>query len=129
MRNDQIDEAQMAADFATLPDPVNGHMRRARALVEAHISEYGMVPHPDKIKEAIAVELGLAEMRGIDRMRDAITKLAAECHRAKWAFDLSEDYRPTAAAARGMIRKGFDELHRIGDLALEYRKPKGLDSP
>lgn len=67
MRNDQIDEAQMAADFATLPDPVNGPMRRARALVEAHINEYGMVPHPDKIKEAIAVELGLAEMRGIDR--------------------------------------------------------------
>lgn len=68
--NDQIDEAQIAADFATLPDPVNGPMRRARALVEVHISEYGMVPHPDKIKEAIAVELGLAEIRGIDRMRD-----------------------------------------------------------
>lgn len=71
MRNDQIDEAQMAADFASLPDPANGPMRRARALVDAHISEYGMVPHPDKIKEAIAVELGLAEIRGIDRMRDA----------------------------------------------------------
>lgn len=29
-------------------------MRRARALVEAHIADYGMVPHPDKMKEAIA---------------------------------------------------------------------------
>lgn len=29
-------------------------MRIARRVVEAHIQEYGMVPHPDKMKEAIA---------------------------------------------------------------------------
>lgn len=57
----------------------------------------------------------------IRRLRSAITKLAAECHRAKWQFDLSEDYKPSAAAARGMIRRSFDELHRIGDLAMKYR--------
>lgn len=61
--------AQMAADFATIPVPANGPMRRARTLVEAHIAVYGMVPHPDKIKELIALELGLAEMRGMDRVR------------------------------------------------------------
>lgn len=49
--------------------------------------------------------------------RKALITVAAECHRAKWQFDLSEDYRPTAAAARDLIGKSFDELHRIGDLA------------
>lgn len=29
-------------------------MLRASRLVEAHIAAYGMVPHPDKLKEAIA---------------------------------------------------------------------------
>lgn len=33
---------------------VDDHMTRARRLVEDHISAYGMVPHPDRIKEAIA---------------------------------------------------------------------------
>jgi hypothetical protein len=36
---------------------VDAPMSRARALVEAHIADYGMVPHPDKLKEAIAREL------------------------------------------------------------------------
>lgn len=67
--SDEIDEAQMAADFASMPEPINGPMRRARRLVEKHIESYGMVPHPDKIKEAIAVELGLAEILAADRAR------------------------------------------------------------
>lgn len=29
-------------------------MMKARTLVEAHIAAYGMVPHPDSLKEAIA---------------------------------------------------------------------------
>jgi hypothetical protein len=29
-------------------------MKTARAVVEAHIEAYGMVPHPDRLKEAIA---------------------------------------------------------------------------
>jgi hypothetical protein len=53
--------------------------------------------------------------------KSALTQIAAELHRAKWQFDLSEDYRPTAKAARGLIVKAFDELHRIGDLALKHR--------
>ena len=53
--------------------------------------------------------------------RDVLTKIAAECHRAKWQFDLSEDYRPSRAAARVLIAKAFDELHRIGDIALKLR--------
>jgi hypothetical protein len=53
--------------------------------------------------------------------RAALTKIAAECHRAKWAFDLSEDYRPTAKVSRAMIGNAFKELHRIGDMALKLR--------
>jgi len=60
-------------------------------------------------------------MSTADRAISALTKIAAECHRAKWQFDLSEDYRPTAAVARSMIPKAFDELHRIGDEALKLR--------
>jgi hypothetical protein len=33
---------------------IDDHMTRARRLVENHIEAYGMVPHPDRIKEAIA---------------------------------------------------------------------------
>jgi hypothetical protein len=50
-----------------------------------------------------------------------LTKLAAECHRRKWQFDLSEEYQPSKAAARALITKAFQELHRVGDLALEMR--------
>jgi hypothetical protein len=32
-------------------------MLKARAIVEQHINDFGMVPHPDKIKEAIASAL------------------------------------------------------------------------
>lgn len=63
----EIDKEQMAADFATIPDRVDDPMRRARKLVEAHIADYGMVPHPDKLKEAIAAELGLAQIRSADK--------------------------------------------------------------
>ena len=51
----------------------------------------------------------------------ALTKLAAELHRAKWQFDLSEDFQPSKSAARALILQAFHELRRIGDLALKYR--------
>jgi hypothetical protein len=51
----------------------------------------------------------------------ALTKLAAECHRAKWQFDFSDENRLPVSQARDMVRRAFGELHRIGDLALKYR--------
>lgn len=54
-----------------------------------------------------------------------LVNLAAECHRAKWQFDLSEDFQPSKASARALILKGFTELHRIGDLALKMRDKVG----
>ena len=50
----------------------------------------------------------------------ALRKIAAECHRAKWGFDMGDD-RPTLARARALVAKAFDELHRIGDMALKLR--------
>jgi hypothetical protein len=38
-------------------------MLTARRLVEAHIEAYGYVPHPDKLKEAIATEIVSASLR------------------------------------------------------------------
>lgn len=70
----------------------------------------------DAVKGAIGAAQEVPE-------RGALTQLAAECHRAKWQFDLSEDYKPNAKAARAMILKAFDELHRIGDIALKLRTP------
>jgi hypothetical protein len=50
-----------------------------------------------------------------------LTNIAAECHRAKWQFDLSEDFQPSKSAARALILQAFHELHRIGDLAMKMR--------
>lgn len=42
-------------DFAQRPaHRIDDHMTRARLLVENHIEAFGMVPHPDLIKDAIA---------------------------------------------------------------------------
>lgn len=58
-------------------------------------------------------------------LRDArgdLTGLAADCHRSKWEFDLSEDFTPTAKAARALILTAFRQLHRIGDRAIKASK-------
>lgn len=45
----------------------DGAMQQARALVERHIAVFGYVPHPDKIKEAIADSLRqAASVKGSD---------------------------------------------------------------
>lgn len=62
------------------------------------------------------------------RPDSALTRLAAELHRAKWQFDLSEDYQPAKATARALIAKAFNELHRIGDMALKFRD-EAKDTP
>jgi hypothetical protein len=74
--SDQINEAQMAADFGSLPDPINAPFRRAREIVDAHIAKHGMT-RPDELKSEIGIALGLAEIKGIDRSRDRIEALEA----------------------------------------------------
>jgi hypothetical protein len=75
---------------------VDAPMHRARALVEAHISDYGMVPHPDKLKEAIAAELGLRKsgpdiahadlclLSRVFHQRDFPISLDASCRINEW---------------------------------------------
>lgn len=57
-----------------------------------------------------------------------MTKIAAECHRAKWQFDLNEDFRPSKSAARALILQAFHELHRIGDMAIKARDSYAVTS-
>lgn len=62
----------------------------------------------------------IRELEGdLRRSREKLINMAADCHRSKWQFDLNEDYRPTAGAARDLILKAFRELHRIGDVAIK----------
>jgi hypothetical protein len=55
--------------------------------------------------------------------RAALTKIAAECHRAKWQFDFNDENRLPVAQDRDMVKRAFDELHRIGDMAIKLREP------
>ena len=57
-----------------------------------------------------------------------LTKIASECHRAKWQFDLSEDFQPSKSSARALILQAFHEIHRIGDIALKLRDATALSS-
>lgn len=128
MAND-IDEAQMAADFASITDRVDGPMRRARALVEHHIATYGMVPHPDKMKEAIAVELGLAEIRAIDRGQSGRTQqLVARIKRSsKYAYQAPKggwfDVRVVPEMGYGL--RGNNNNYRFSDVAFGVRLDDG----
>ena len=69
-------------------------------------------------KRIEALEAALREARG------SITAIAAECHRTKWQFDFNDENRMPVSQARDMVRRTFDELHRIGDMALELRKTR-----
>lgn len=53
--------------------------------------------------------------------RSSFTKLAAECHRAKWQFDVSAEQKLNPKDARDLVAKAFDALHRIGDMAMKLR--------
>lgn len=67
---DKIDEAQMAADFASIPDRANGPYQKARQLVERYSSRIGAVHVERALIEEIATEIGLAELRAIPHRSD-----------------------------------------------------------
>jgi hypothetical protein len=71
-----------------------------------------------KANDCIEQLLGVAQTSG---ERGNLTKIAAECHRAKWEFGLSEDFQPSKSSARALIANAFNALHRIGDMALKLR--------
>lgn len=50
-----------------------------------------------------------------------LTNVAADCHRAKWAYDTSER-RLAASEAKHLVARAFDDLHRIGNAAIKARE-------
>jgi hypothetical protein len=61
--------------------------------------------------------------------RGELTKIAAECHRAKWQFDFNDENRLSVGMARDMVKRAFGELHRIGDMALKLRDTPPVSRP
>lgn len=51
-----------------------GPMVKARKLVEDHIAAYGYVPHPDKLKEEIAIAIGFAGLSSIPHRDDVAAR-------------------------------------------------------
>jgi hypothetical protein len=49
--------------------------------------------------------------------RSDLLKLAAECHREKWAFDISDEEQLKKANAYELANRAFAKLQRIGDMA------------
>lgn len=63
MRNREVEDGGGHDCLAEHPGEAYVHrqaMLTARRLVEDHIRDYGMVPHPDKLKERIAREIASA---------------------------------------------------------------------
>ena len=58
--------------------------------------------------------------------RAALNMIAAECHRAKWQFDFNDENKLSIRMARNMVKRAFDELHRIGDMAMKLRDDPAL---
>lgn len=69
-------------------DRNDGPMLRARKLVEDHIAAFGYVPHPDKIKDAIAAELAFVQLAFIPH-RDDVAMLRAQVELLREAHDLA----------------------------------------
>ena len=78
----------------------------------------------DLLHELCDRDAGVWRRDCCDITTSALTKLAAECHRTKWQFDFNDENRMPVSQARDMVRRAFDELHRIGDMALELRKTR-----
>jgi len=93
--------------------------RIERALEVLRASQEDAPPPYFKYAQDIS-DRGGQPQRSKQRSCD-LTKLAAECHRAKWQFDFSDENRLPISQARDMVKRAFGELHRIGDMALKLR--------
>lgn len=48
-----------------------------------------------------------------------LTKLAVECHRSKWQFDINDETKISVAEAGTLVRRAFQTLRRIGNMAMQ----------
>jgi hypothetical protein len=88
---------------------IDDHMTRARRLVEDHISAYGMVPHPDRIKEAIAEQSQQSFDLGF-RAAGGISPAQADVRAAPWVCCHCD--APLSCAACGVEQPDDSEHYR-----------------
>lgn len=55
-------------------------------------------------------------------MRKLVYIIAAECHKVKWKFVNDRENPLAAKEAKLLVNKAFDDLHRIGDMAITALK-------
>lgn len=58
---------------------------------------------------------------GMREAYSAFQRIAADCHRSKWQFDINAESPPNVYDARRLVHKAFDELQRIGNIAMHER--------
>lgn len=117
VEKDRLDEAK--ANAALIIEAVNNYASLKDRIAELEKNEKAYEEIIGK-KTFQEVADRIRELEGdLRRSREKLINMAADCHRSKWQFDLNEDYRPTAGAARDLILKAFRELHRIGDVAIK----------
>lgn len=68
-----------------------------------------------------AAQVRTPQNSGVQNAGGSLTEIAAECHRSKWQFEENEEHLMPAAEARRLVRKAFNELYRIGDMAMKAR--------
>lgn len=76
-----------------------GPMLRARKIVEDHIADYGYVPHPDKLKEAVADALAFVEFASTPHHANAIEAAAVSTETGLTPRQLADERGKLAAVA------------------------------
>ena len=100
----------------TDPERIAEIRERHRADHEAFAKEGGFPGwHSTRGEILSALESSQARVRELESQ---LTSLAAQCHREKWWFQEGENQRPAVAR---VMRKAFDTLHNIGDIAIRAR--------
>lgn len=104
-------------------DRIDGPMVKARKLVEEHIATYGFVPHPDKIKDAIAEAIAFAQLASVPHREEVAIlraqvellreahQLANEALRSAWSIAEREGATTNWAGHRAQLRASLDASH------------------
>lgn len=125
----KLDEAQMAADFASIPHRSDGSYQKARHIVERYHSRIGAVHVERALIEEIACEIDLAELRALGRHQEHIAQTllnaalnlsAADQYRL--AFQIAENIGCTVSRAEAIeLASGelFQQNRAKNDAAVE----------
>lgn len=116
------------ADIALLS---NAMREACEFLMETKYGSPARSPgHNARVRLERALELvGVVPAEGEPASASDLVKIAAELHRAKWQFDLQDETRLTMSEARQLVIRAFEQMHRIGDMALKMRDAAKSQSP